>query len=137
MLYGILLGLYVVLVVVMTLVILVQEPREGGLSAGIGGGGVQMVLGVREAPTLFTRLTIGLGVAYAVLSLLLSTMHPSSAVQSVVLQELQRQQVQQVEAPPEEVPVVPIVPEEEGTTGTPEANTDQGETTPTPIPLGE
>lgn len=137
MLFGILLGLYVLIVVIMTLVILVQEPREGGLSAGIGGGGVQMVLGVREAPTLFTRLTVGLGVVYALLSLLLSTMHPSSAVQSVVLQELQRQQVQQVEAPPEEVPVVPVIPEE-GTTGGETGETSQpGEETPTPIPLGE
>lgn len=137
MLFGILLGLYVIIVILMTLVILVQEPREGGLSAGIGGGGVQMVLGVREAPTLFTRLTVGLGVVYAVLSLLLSTMHPSSAVQSVVLQELQRQQVQKVEAPPEEVPVVPVVPEE-GTSGSGAGETSRtGEETPTPIPLGE
>jgi len=73
MLYKILILIYLITVVLMVIVILLQEPKEGGLSTGIGGAGVENILGVRGAPTFFTKLTAALGAIFLTLSLLPST----------------------------------------------------------------
>ncbi len=102
--YVALIVLYILLVLVMIVVVLIQEPRTGG---GLGiafGGGVENVIGVKTAPTFFTNLTIGLGVAFGVMAFILSMMSGAgTASTSVVareagkgtvykvLQELQRQ----------------------------------------------
>ncbi|MCF6192111.1 MAG: preprotein translocase subunit SecG [Candidatus Hydrothermae bacterium] len=121
MLTTLLLILYVFVVVLMILAILIQEPKEGGLSGTFGGGGVQNVLGVREAPTFFTKLTVGLGILYAVMSLTLSLMNRPSQNQPAILQEIQRIQELQI---PENAPASPTAQEPSGT-----------ESQPTPSPL--
>ena len=65
--------LYLILVIIMIIVVLMQEPRESGLSAAFGG--MQQILGVRGIPTFFTRLTWGLGAAFMILSLILAVIN--------------------------------------------------------------
>lgn len=76
--YTLLSILYVILVVVLILTILIQEPRESGMSPALGG--MQQILGVRGIPTFFTRLTWGLGAVFMVLSLVLATVNPSRSL---------------------------------------------------------
>jgi len=76
--YGVLMALYILLVLIMILVILLQEPRESGFSPALGG--MQQLLGVRGVPTFFTRLTWGLGVVYMILSLVLATINPGQRI---------------------------------------------------------
>jgi preprotein translocase subunit SecG len=75
MIYGVLLFLYILVVVLMIGVILVQQPRGGGLSGALGGTGMENILGVRGAPTFFQKLTAILGGIFIVLSLILSLLH--------------------------------------------------------------
>ncbi len=85
--YLILLIIYFILVLVLIAVILIQEPRtSGGLGIAFGGG-VENVLGVKSAPTFFTNLTIGLGVAFGLLAFILSLMSGTARVSSVVERE--------------------------------------------------
>ena len=71
--YWFLLALYLLLVLIMIGVVLIQEPKSGGLSATFGGS-AQAVFGAKGAPTFFTRATWVLGGLYLFLSLVLSLM---------------------------------------------------------------
>jgi preprotein translocase subunit SecG len=65
--------LYLFIVIIMIIVILMQEPRESGLSPAFGG--MQQILGVRGIPTFFTRLTWALGAVFMIFSLVLATLN--------------------------------------------------------------
>lgn len=89
--YWFLLALFLLLVVILVGVILIQEPKSGGLSMGIGGGGVETFLGARGAPTFFTKATVVLGALYMLLSLALSLMAGSvQGTTSVVEREVKQ-----------------------------------------------
>jgi len=91
MLYGLFILIYLFIVILMIAVILVQRPRGGGLSSALGGSGIESFLGVRGAPTFFTKLTAVLGGLFLVLSLLLSLMHPTQAlVKSAIEKEVKK-----------------------------------------------
>jgi protein translocase SecG subunit len=83
--YVFLLLLYFILVLILIAVILIQEPRASGL--GIFGGGVENIIGVRSAPTFFTNLTVGLGVAFGLFALILSLLSGGGRATSVVERE--------------------------------------------------
>jgi len=83
--YVFLLFLYFILVLILIAVILIQEPRSSGL--GIFGGGVENIIGVRSAPTFFTNLTVGLGVAFGLFALILSLLSWGGRATSVVERE--------------------------------------------------
>ncbi len=84
--YLILLIVYLLLVVALIGIILMQEPRtSGGLGIAFGGG-VENILGVKSAPTVFTKITVGMGVAFGLLAFLLSMMSGSGRT-SVVIKE--------------------------------------------------
>ncbi len=105
MLYKILVVIYLVTVILMIIVILLQEPKEGGLSAGIGGAGVENILGVRGAPTFFTKLTAALGAIFLTLSLILSLLHsPAQRTGSVIEKEVKKGGIQ---LPPIQAPQNP------------------------------
>ncbi|MEO0141269.1 MAG: preprotein translocase subunit SecG [candidate division WOR-3 bacterium] len=71
--YFILLALFLLMVFILTGVILIQEPKSGGLAASLGGGGgLESFLGARGAPTFFMKATWVMGGLYMVLSLVLS-----------------------------------------------------------------
>ena len=83
--YTLLLIFYFLLVLLLIAVILIQEPRSSGL--GIFGGGVENIIGVKSAPTFFTKLTVGLGVAFGTFALILSLLSGGGRVTSVVERE--------------------------------------------------
>jgi preprotein translocase subunit SecG len=90
-LQAVFLVIYIVAVLLMIAVILVQQPKGGGLSGALGGSGVENVLGVRGAPTFFTKLTAIFGGIFIILSLVLSLLHgPGSGIRSVVEDEVNR-----------------------------------------------
>jgi len=107
--YSLLLAIYLLIVIFMIMVILVQQPKEGGLSPMFGGG-MENILGVRGAPTFFTKLTAALGTLYIILSLVLSAINsPSRARRAQMPTETQRQ-VEQTQ-PQEEQQTIPQIPE--------------------------
>lgn len=87
---GVLVFIYLLVVLIMIGAILIQQPRGGGLSATFGGtSSMENILGVRGAPTFFTKLTAVLGALFLILSLLLSFLHspvrqPGSAIERAV-----------------------------------------------------
>ncbi len=74
MLYGILMGIYLLLVIFLIAIILIQEPKSSGLG-GMFGGGAETVFGAKGAVTFFTKLTATVGAIYMVFSLLLSILN--------------------------------------------------------------
>lgn len=90
-LQAVFLVIYIVAVLLMIAVILVQQPKGGGLSGALGGSGVENVLGVRGAPTFFTKLTAIFGGIFIVLSLVLSLLQSTgSGMRSVVEEEVRK-----------------------------------------------
>ncbi len=104
--YGFLLAVMVLDGLFLSVVILLQAGKGGGLAAVGGGGGTMTegVLGGRQAQTVLTRATWTAGAAFMILALVLSIMSSrSSAPESVI----------QVDAPVQTAPA-PVIP---GTTG--------------------
>lgn len=92
MIFTLLLVFYVLVVLLMIGVILLQEPKGGGLSSALGGtGGMENILGVRGAPSFFVKLTAVLGTIFIVLSLFLSMMHaPAAQSKSAIEKEIKK-----------------------------------------------
>ena len=106
MIYGVLLFLYILVVILMIGVILVQQPRGGGLSGALGGTGMENILGVRGAPTFFQKLTAILGGIFIILSLVLSLLH--APVQARAGSAIEKE----VKKAPFELPPIPGATEE-------------------------
>lgn len=100
MLKILLLIIYLIVVVLLVVVILLQEPRGGGLAGALGGSGVETFLGVRGAPTFFTKLTAALGAVFLLLSLILSMMQGPGTVTGSAIEREVRQQGGALNLPP-------------------------------------
>ena len=102
--YTLLLVLYIIIVILMALVILIQEPKQGGLGGVFGGGGMENILGAREAPSFFVKLTAGLGAVFIIMSLFLSYINQpggmSKSAYQRALEKAMKQQTQQQPAAP-------------------------------------
>ena len=72
--YGVVLGLHLVVCLALVSVILVQSGKGGGLAGGAFGGATQTVFGGRGATDFITRATIILGVTFFVTSFALALM---------------------------------------------------------------
>jgi preprotein translocase subunit SecG len=73
MLYGIVLGLHVVVCIVLVLIVLLQSSKGGGLGGGAFGGGAEStVFGGRGAATFLSKATTVLGTAFMITSLALT-----------------------------------------------------------------
>ncbi|MFQ5638011.1 MAG: preprotein translocase subunit SecG [bacterium] len=98
--------IYLIVCFAMTLVILLQSSKGGGLAGAFGGGGGGMgaVFGGRGAATFLSRITTGLAIAFLSLSLLLSFLNRGSG-DSGSLVEQERQQRSAL--PGTGLPVVP------------------------------
>lgn len=108
--YGFLLTLIVLDGIFLSVVILLQSGKGGGLAA-MGGSGTAMtdgILGGRQATTVLTRATWTSGTLFMVLALVLSIMSSRSAAPASVIQ---------VDAPsalPAPEPVLPGVGDDAG-----------------------
>lgn len=101
--YGFLLAVLVLDGIFLSVVILMQAGKGGGLAAVGGSGGTMAdgVLGGRQATTVLTRATWGSGAAFMILALVLSIMSSRSAVPESVIQ---------VNAPAAQTAPEPVLP---------------------------
>src|SRR5580765_1608552 len=72
--YGLLLGLHLLVCFGLVAVVLVQSGKGGGLAGGAFGGTAQTVFGGRGATDFMTRATMVLGAAFFTTSLVLALM---------------------------------------------------------------
>lgn len=86
--YGILLALLILDGLFLSVVILLQAGKGGGLAAVGGGGGTMAdgVLGGRQATTVLTRATWGAGAAFMILALVLSILSSRARAPESVIQ---------------------------------------------------
>ncbi|GMQ82561.1 MAG: hypothetical protein BMS9Abin05_2015 [Rhodothermia bacterium] len=107
----------------MTLAILLQSGRGGGLAGIAAGGATTQILGARQAPDFLVKMTWILATLFIVLCILTTfTIRPEDQGQSVIQQQVQNNPFQQ--------PVAPVAPPiedgaaaaggDQGTTGDPE-----------------
>ena len=111
-----LLLLIVLIGAVMTIAILMQNPKGGGLSSAFGGagGGMGSVLGVRHASDILAKTTWGLAIAMVVLIFAVNMFFlPTEGTQESIIQRsaadapmtpMQKQQQMQEQAQPQEAP---------------------------------
>lgn len=95
MIYGVVLGLHVLVCVVLVLLVLLQSSKGTGLASGAFGGGAEStVFGGRGAATVLSKATTIFGAAFMVTSLsltLLGTTQRSGTPRSVVADEAAKQ----------------------------------------------
>ena len=116
-------GLFMVVSTVMILVILMQRPKGGGLSAAFGGssaGSADSLLGGRVGDTL-TWVTVVAFVLYLGLAISLNMSAGPGAAD--VAGPAAAVEASDANAPVEALPAAPIAPEESGTT-TSDTNVD-------------
>ena len=121
--FYILTGLFMVVSTVMILVILMQRPKGGGLSAAFGGssaGSADSLLGGRVGDTL-TWVTVVAFVLYLGLAISLNMSAGPGAAD--VAGPAEAVEASDTNTPVEALPAAPIAPEESGTT-TSDTNTD-------------
>ncbi len=101
--YSILLAALVLDGLFLSVVILMQAGKGGGLAAVGGSCGTMAdgVLGGRQATTVLTRATWGAGAAFMILALILSIMSSRTAVPESVIQ---------VDAPATQSAPAPVLP---------------------------
>ncbi len=105
---NLLLLIFVVVCLLMTLVILMQRPKQEGLGAAFGGGVTDQVFGARTTNAL-QRGTVYLGSLFFIISLLLSVLigQKNKTTRTVTAADL----APKVEEKTPAVPAVEIVPE--------------------------
>lgn len=86
--YGFLLFVLILDGLFLSVVILLQAGKGGGLAAVGGGGGTMAdgVLGGRQATTVLTRATWGAGAAFMILALVLSILSSRASAPTSVIQ---------------------------------------------------
>lgn len=107
--YNLLLILFLIVCIIMTIAILLQSSKGGGLAGAFGGASMGAVFGGRGAATFLSRLTTWLAVIYLLIALGLSklqSVNTTGQSQSVVSQN--REQIQQSILPAVE-PSIPAV----------------------------
>jgi preprotein translocase subunit SecG len=78
--YGIILGILIIISVFLVVFILMQSDKGGGLAGTFGGmGGGNMPFSGREAATILSKLTTGLAIAFMAICILLSIMSRNRA----------------------------------------------------------
>ena len=96
--------------VLMTLAVLLQSGRGGGLAGIASGGATTQILGSRQAPDFLEKATWILATAFIVLCILTTfTITPEDQGQSVIQQQATDGTVQQ--------PIAPVAPPVEEATG--------------------
>ncbi|MEZ5063139.1 MAG: preprotein translocase subunit SecG [bacterium] len=155
MIYGIILGIHVLVCILLVLVVLMQSSKGGGLAGGAFGGGAEStVFGGRGAATVLSKATTVFGMTFMVTSLtltLLSASRTGRSVRSVVAEDAASAGLPvptqtapptgtampgaetTMPAGPEAGPVLPVNPTPaQGSESTPGTDAPAEETTPAP-----
>lgn len=123
--YTLLIFLFVLVAILMTITILMQSSKGGGLAASFGGMGMGGVLGPRGAANFLQKATTILAISYGVLCLVIGFVGRPGAEErgSVIQQQMQQQQEQSA---PAQLPIAPLPSGDQPT------QLPQDETTPPP-----
>ncbi len=89
--------------ILMTLIILLQSGKGGGL-AGIAAGGTQQVLGARTAPDILEKATWVLGAVFILLCIATNFAIDRGTTGPSIIQQGAQEQVQTPVAPPTNTP---------------------------------
>jgi len=104
--YTLLLVVYLIACVALTIVILLQSSKGGGLAGAFGGGGgMGAVFGGRGAATFLSRVTTGLAIAFLLVALSLSLLKKGAIGDSGSL--VQQEREKRSALPAAGLPVVP------------------------------
>jgi preprotein translocase subunit SecG len=104
--YTLLIVIYVFVCAALTIVILLQSSKGGGLAGVFGGGGAMgAVFGGRGAATFLSRLTTILAIAFLSISLVISLINKGTVSASKSLVEQEREKRRSM--PAVGLPVVP------------------------------
>jgi preprotein translocase subunit SecG len=105
--YSVLLTLFILISLLMTVAILMQSSKGGGLAASFGGMGAGGVFGPRGAANFLQKTTSVLATLYLLLCLVIGLVgrSTSGSSQSVIQREMQQQQQ---EVPASTLPVAPV-----------------------------
>jgi preprotein translocase subunit SecG len=133
MLYNLLIGLHILICIVLTLIVLLQSSKGGGLAGAFGGAGgaPQQLLGSRGMTTLLHKMTIYLAVAFFISSFTLFMIDRGViTTRTGIVGEAAREG--EINVPIQEDPLqIPVqtpseTPTEGGSTGTEDTDTDEG-----------
>jgi preprotein translocase subunit SecG len=104
--YSLLIVLFVVIAILMTISILMQSAKGGGLAASFGGMGAGGVFGPRGAANFLQKTTTVLAISYGLICIIIGLVgRPSAERGSVIQRQLQQQQQQSA---PSSLPIAPI-----------------------------
>lgn len=67
--YALIIGFIILFAILLTLVVLAQNPKGGGLSSQFGGGSTTQIMGVKKTNDVLEKLTWGFAIALLVLTL--------------------------------------------------------------------
>jgi len=115
--YGLVLGIIIFVSILLVLVVLVQNPKGGGLASGFSSS--NQIMGVKRTADFVEKITWGFAGALLLLSVI-TTMIPRSSSN-----EPKSQIQEQLEAPvtnPDRLPTYPVTPSDETV---PEQDQDQ------------
>jgi len=110
--YNLLLILFLIVCIIMTIAILLQSSKGGGLAGAFGGASMGAVFGGRGAATFLSKFTTWLAVLYLLVALGLSKLQSGSATdqkQSIVSQNREQLQQSQSILPEVQQPSIPAV----------------------------
>lgn len=116
--FTVLMLIIILISVMITVAILMQNPKGGGLSSAFGGasGGMGSMLGVRHASDILAKTTWGLAITFTILIFAVNMFFlPSEGTQESIIQrsageapmspaQQQQQMQQQAPAPTEQAP---------------------------------
>lgn len=77
--YGLVIGLIILISILLVLVILAQNSKGGGLSSQFGGSAASNIIGVKKTGDLLEKLTWGFIFALVILTLTTSTIHSTQS----------------------------------------------------------
>lgn len=105
--YTFLILIFIVVCVALTMVILLQSSKGGGLAGAFGGGGdMGAVFGGRGAASFLSKVTTVLAIAFLALSLILTLINRGSTGGQGLIEQQQQQQ-QGTASPGANLPMVP------------------------------
>lgn len=101
---------HILICVGLSIVVLLQAGKGGGLSGAFGGAGAQTVLGKRGAATFLSRLTRWMAIGFMVVSLGLAFLYSQRSGPTTVPAATDTEEVVDGETPTTEGAAAPAVP---------------------------
>ena len=113
MIYSILIFIHILICIFLTIVILLQSSKGGGLAGAFGGSNMGAVFGGRGAAPMLSKITVTLAAVFLTLSLILGLITRGGMTQPQGIVEEERQRRAQTPAG-----VLPSLPTQDGGMGT-------------------